>query len=266
MVPGSGAQAGAGAFVAPHYIDQLGCDGLTSQEIAGSIGMENKNLLVLIERLIKANDIDGRVTQRVDITKHNALGGEYREVTYLVNVDDAKFIVTQSSTKAGRAYCRYLIECEKAVLSLAQAAAAPALTLDTAMALANQAYQALLFERAEKDRALAQAAYQDKALTTSQVNNAKLTRKVITLEKDNHRLTLACAGQLEVMTIKQFNAAVGIMSNKNTNQLVAQLSNMCKERGLEVKKIIIGTEKWPSKAFQAAFLNEHIDLIRSYFK
>jgi hypothetical protein len=27
----------------------------------------------------------------------------------------------------------------------------------------------------------------------------------------------------------------------------------------------VGEEKWPSKAFQAAFLNENIDLIKKYF-
>jgi hypothetical protein len=158
-----------------------------------------------------------------------------------------------------------LIECEKAVLRLA-GNTSPALSIDTAMALANQAYQALLIERAEKDRALAQAAYQDKALTSSQVNNAKLTRKVNALEKDNHKLTLACAGQLEHMTIKQFMAAVGIISKKNTNALVMTLTELSLEQELEVKKIIIGDEKWPSKAFQAAFLNENINLITTYFK
>jgi hypothetical protein len=67
------------------------------------------------------------------------------------------------------------------------------------------------------------------------------------------------------MSIKQFIAAVGIKGSKNTNQLVVELTKLSEAAELEVKKIIIGEEKWPSKAFQAAFLNENIDLIKKYF-
>jgi hypothetical protein len=67
------------------------------------------------------------------------------------------------------------------------------------------------------------------------------------------------------MTIKQFLAAVGIKATKNTNPLVAELTKLSKEQCVEIKTVIIGEEKWPSKAFQAAFLNEHVDMIKKFF-
>jgi hypothetical protein len=101
-------------FVKPHFIEELGCDGLTSQEIADSIGMQKINLHTLAQNLIQ----DGDLTQVLESnTLRNSNGCPIK--LYLFNVDDAKFIVTQSSTKAGRAYCRYLIECEKAVETIA---------------------------------------------------------------------------------------------------------------------------------------------------
>jgi hypothetical protein len=130
---------------------------------------------------------------------------------------------------------------------------------------AKLAQEKLAIESAEKEKALAQAAYQDKALTVSQINNGKLTKTIHKLEKENHKLNLAVCGQLEYMSIKQFIAAVGIKGSKNTNQLVVELTKLSEAAELEVKKIIIGEEKWPSKAFQAAFLNENIDLIKKYF-
>jgi hypothetical protein len=238
-------------FVKPYFIAALGCDGVTSQEIADSIGMKKHHLHTLIQKLQSFGDLPEAREDTVSID------GIHKALIYLVKTDDAKFIVTQSSTSAGRGYCRFLIECEKALL-----AAPPAMTIDSAMALANQAYAALLVERAEKEKALAQAAYQDKALTSSQVTNGKLTRAVHKLEKENHKLNLAVCGQLEYMTIKQFLAAVGIKATKCTNQLVSELSRLSDVAGLEVKKLIIGDEKWPSKAFQAAFLNENVTLIK----
>jgi phage regulator Rha-like protein len=106
------------SFVKPHFLEELGCDGLTSQEIADSIGMRHDNLCTLLDRLIKSNDINITESQCVEIIEKNAIGGTVRRCCYFLGVDDSKFLVTQSSTAAGRAYCRYLVNCEKALVTL----------------------------------------------------------------------------------------------------------------------------------------------------
>jgi hypothetical protein len=95
MVPGSGTQAGAGAFVAPHFIDQLGCDGLTSQEIADSIGMRKDNLHTLVKSLVKSNDIQLTESQELIITRENASGKEWARARLTRGVEGADFLITR---------------------------------------------------------------------------------------------------------------------------------------------------------------------------
>jgi len=99
------------SFVEPHYIKELGCEGLTSDEIAKSIGMQKGHMHTLIERLRQ----DGDLIEVSNLETLNSNGVKVK--LYAVNIEDAKFIVTQSSTKIGRKYCRYLIEQEKKALN-----------------------------------------------------------------------------------------------------------------------------------------------------
>jgi phage antirepressor YoqD-like protein len=81
-------------------------------------------------------------------------------VIYLLNVDDAKFVVTQSSTPAGRGYCRFLIECEKVALA-PKTPVLPSNYIEALKALVvseeeKMVVQAqLAIESAEKDKAIA---------------------------------------------------------------------------------------------------------------
>jgi hypothetical protein len=113
------AQENEPIFVKPHFLEELGCEGLTSQEVADSLGMRHDNLLTLVTRLIKSNDILDTEAQELNITRKNAIGGTYTIKTVYLTTDAAKFVVTQSSTKLGMAYCRFLISCEKALTNLA---------------------------------------------------------------------------------------------------------------------------------------------------
>lgn len=102
----------ASSFVAPHFIEELGEEGLTGREVAQSLGVEHDNLVRLIKKLKDSGDI---TCEAIEIIGKNALGKTTIRKEFLLTTEDAKFVVTQSSTKAGRAYCRYLIKCEAAV-------------------------------------------------------------------------------------------------------------------------------------------------------
>jgi hypothetical protein len=46
-------------FIKPYYIAALGCEGLTSKEIAVSLGMQKVNLHTIIQRLQQSGDLIG---------------------------------------------------------------------------------------------------------------------------------------------------------------------------------------------------------------
>jgi phage antirepressor YoqD-like protein len=141
-------------FIKPYYIAALGCEGLTSKEIAASIGMEKRNLHTLIQKLQQSGDL--AEVQQTTVTTD----GINKAVVYLLNTDDAKFVVTQSSTPAGRGYCRFLIECEKVALT-PKTPVLPSNYIEALKALVvseeeKMVVQAqLAIESAEKDKAIA---------------------------------------------------------------------------------------------------------------
>jgi hypothetical protein len=152
-------QVSGSAFNRPHFIEELGREGLTSQEIADSLGMEKRHLHTLIQRLQQSEDL-------VEVRQTTvSVNGINKAMIYLLSTDDAKFLVTQSSTAAGRGYCRFLIECERKALA---APALPANYLDAlkalvaseetrqALALANQSL-AIKVREAESFNCLAGA-------------------------------------------------------------------------------------------------------------
>jgi hypothetical protein len=75
--------------------------------------MRHDHILELIRKLVQENSIPG--SRELEIIEENALGKKIKKSLFLCPVDDAKFVVTQSSTKEGRDYCRWLINCEKVV-------------------------------------------------------------------------------------------------------------------------------------------------------
>jgi hypothetical protein len=102
-------------FVTPHYIQELGEEGLTLHEVAKSLGIEVKHAKVAYE--LSSEDYSG-----VEVSTHQTIqevtGFSYvREVkSYALSTDDAKFFVASYRNEVGKAYLRFLIQCEKAVL------------------------------------------------------------------------------------------------------------------------------------------------------
>ena len=68
---------------------------MTSQEIADSIGMRKDNLHSLIEKLVSTELLELPKTQGVK----NHIGQTITE--FIICTDDARLLVTQSSTKTG---------------------------------------------------------------------------------------------------------------------------------------------------------------------
>jgi phage anti-repressor protein len=99
-------------FVTPHYIQELGEEGLTLHDVAKSLGIEFKNAKVALEKNI--NDYTA-----VEISTTVASGpirGNVEVTSYALSTDDAKFFVASYRNEIGKAYLRFLIQCEKAVL------------------------------------------------------------------------------------------------------------------------------------------------------
>jgi hypothetical protein len=146
-----------------------------------------------------------------------------------------------------------------------QALGAQGLDPHLLMAQMNQLYAAYCQKEIEAAKAQALATGLDKSLTGSQRNNAKLTREIGKLKEDNHKLNLQAVGQLSHMSIAQFCAAVGVKVTKDSKQLAKKMRLISEQRGIEIKKTVIGNEQWPTMQFQAALLNEFIDDVRAYF-
>lgn len=106
-------------FIAPHYIEELGEEGLTLHEIAQSLGIQFKHAKEALEKnLSDYNAVEISTQQEIQ----EVTGFTYaRKVnSYALTTEDAKFFVAGYNNAIGKAYRRYLIQCEKAVHRLAQ--------------------------------------------------------------------------------------------------------------------------------------------------
>lgn len=95
-------------FVEPHYIEELGCEGLTAEEIATSLNVPatkfreklNTNFIHRLKSLII------RTRMMVNIN-----GVEYLE--FLLSTDAARFVVARYDSEIGDGYLIYLLGIEK---------------------------------------------------------------------------------------------------------------------------------------------------------
>lgn len=100
------------SFVKPHFIPELGAEGLSLKEIAASLGIEYKHAKEAYDKNV--SDYTGvEISTAVD---SGPIRGTVQVMVPHLTTDDAKFFVTQSRTSAGKSYCRFLIECEKVAL------------------------------------------------------------------------------------------------------------------------------------------------------
>jgi hypothetical protein len=98
-------------FVAPHFIPELGEEGLTLHEIAKSLGIEFKHAKAAYEKNI--NDYSG-----VEISAPSGNPVNPVVLSYALNTEDSKFFVSGYNNAVGKAYRRYLIQCEKVVMKM----------------------------------------------------------------------------------------------------------------------------------------------------
>ena len=95
-------------FVKPHYIEELGCDGLTASEIANSLNIDadavRKKLRGdFIHRMKSLNLLERRMK--------NINGVEYDE--FLLSTDASRFFVARHESDLGDGYLIYLLGIEK---------------------------------------------------------------------------------------------------------------------------------------------------------
>jgi phage anti-repressor protein len=103
------------SFVAPHFIPELGEEGLTLHEVAQSLEIEFKEAKRVLEKNI--NDYS---TVEISTVVNRGFAGQQEVTSYALNTEDAKFFVAGYNNGVGKSYRRFLIQCEKAVMQIAQ--------------------------------------------------------------------------------------------------------------------------------------------------
>jgi len=113
------------------------------------------------------------------------------------------------------------------------------------------ALKALVVAEEAKQLALAQAEYQDRALTTSQVRNSLKT-------KENKKLKAQLRGYADnYVSITQYVAHEKInVKDISTNSIVRQLKTVAIAEQ-DIVKLTLPEDKYPSTCFSLDFLDEH---------
>jgi hypothetical protein len=99
-------------FSKPHFIVELGEEGLTSLEIAASLGVEHRDVLQKLRRgkWISHNCLIFKYAAYTTYNQNNKLVD-----VYALNVPAAKAFVARWSNLAGDGYLAFLFECERVV-------------------------------------------------------------------------------------------------------------------------------------------------------
>lgn len=97
-------------FCPPHYIEQLGCDGLTAEEIATSLNTRVGD----VRRKLRDDKNETLKSLKVVISNlKNINGVEYEE--FLLSTAAAKFFVARYDNEVGDGYLEYLVLLDMAV-------------------------------------------------------------------------------------------------------------------------------------------------------
>jgi phage anti-repressor protein len=99
-------------FVTPHYLQELGEEGLTLHEVAASLGIEFKEA----KRALEKNISDYTAVEFATSVASGPIRGNVEVTSYALSTDDAKFFVASYRNEVGKAYLRFLIQCEKALM------------------------------------------------------------------------------------------------------------------------------------------------------
>lgn len=95
-------------FVAPHFIDELGEDGLTLHEVSRGLQATHQHVRDRLENLIRK----GAISLAHAITCPNETNG-LPVNSYVLTVEDSKMLAASYDNEAGFGYRRFLIQCEK---------------------------------------------------------------------------------------------------------------------------------------------------------
>jgi hypothetical protein len=104
-------------FVQPRFIEELGCEGLSLHDIAKSIGVEFSCVKTKFERMLSDNRVKSLHVQ-IEVVYDSGLRTERKGVSWALATDTAKFFVAKWDSELGDAYCRFLVECEKALTNM----------------------------------------------------------------------------------------------------------------------------------------------------
>ena len=96
-------------FIQPHFIEELGCEGLTASEVARSLGQDPKVFRTNFKRSFESR-LNNLKLGMVSIDTFNANNVAYTE--YAFSIEAAKWLVGKSNTDAGDKYLAYLIQIE----------------------------------------------------------------------------------------------------------------------------------------------------------
>jgi hypothetical protein len=171
-----------------------------------------------------------------------------------LNQEETEVLVTGYSTPIRRAVLKKLRD-KIAELESNPPPTTPSLPTDFISAL-----EALLDSKKAEQKALAQAEYQDRALTTSQVRNGLLTKTVKKLKNE-------LKGYAEFVSLNSFLSLNKVSTydpvqkgRQSTKSIVAKLKKM----GLENDAWTLKTfedDEFPTTTFDPDFLANHIDFI-----
>ncbi len=230
-------------FVIPKSRTELkGESGLDLHEIAGSLDAKFHDVKRKYEDLAQLGEISGAA-----VTVPNETNGITFE-SFVLSVDDAKFLVTQYGNAVGRAYCRWLITQEKQYATVQENLTDPQMARKFGLAL---------IERADAQEALAKTqaviAHMDKSLTTSQSRNGGITREknqliqqVLELKEQvgdavNYK-TVAAMVQINPNVLGGINASV---AGKKLKRLSAEMNVPTREiPGLRYQTLAYHTSVW----------------------
>jgi len=98
-------------FVTPHYIEELGEEGLTLHEVAASLGIQFGHAKEALEKNINEYSMVG-ISSYVN---KGPIRGMVEVQSYALNTIDAKCFVARYQNDIGRGYLRYLLQCERIV-------------------------------------------------------------------------------------------------------------------------------------------------------
>lgn len=236
------------SFVQPHFIEALGEEGLTLHEVAQSLDIEFKEAKRVLEKnLSDYTAVEFSTQQEIqEVTGHS-----YNRTvnSYYLTIEDAKFFVAGYNNETGKAYRRYLIDCERQMKAIQAKAQSNPLAL--AAASGDMVAFAQLFLETTKAKVEAErlALYSQRALASSQQNTAEQTRKLHNVEAELAQRNLK-------ISVQQFFAMAKIKAQKNPGVYTRRIRETLEGHGIKAEKVFLRAEDrgetyvWPKYVLQ----------------